>query len=146
MSNLSITGSNQAYRALSIGQLNAFPHLHLRPIDVVVINGPQGRPGFWGGFPLRCLQRLTCPIIATLHCCWRNNSAFEEALANCQWVLEIDKKNVLSQRICGQALIKLNRLDEAEAHLKKAIRLAPKDRAVKRALDELQRQRTSTTS
>ena len=73
MSNLSITGSNQAYRAISIGQLNALQHLHLRPIDVVVFHGPQGRPGFWGGFPLRCLQRLSCPIIATLHCCWRNN-------------------------------------------------------------------------
>ena len=70
---LAFTRSNQAYRAISIGQLNALQHLHLRPIDVVVFHGPQGRPCFWGGFPLRCLQRLSCPIIATLHCCWRNN-------------------------------------------------------------------------
>ncbi len=34
---------------------------------------PSGIPCFEGGFPLRCLQRLSCPIIATLHCCWRNN-------------------------------------------------------------------------
>ena len=73
LSSLTITGSNQAYRAISIGQLNALQRLHLRPIDVVVFHGPQGRPCFWGGFPLRCLQRLSCPIIATLHCCWRNN-------------------------------------------------------------------------
>ena len=71
--NLAFTGSNQAYRAISIGQLNGSHRLHLRPIDVVVFHGPQGRPCFWGGFPLRCLQRLSCPIIATLHCCWRDN-------------------------------------------------------------------------
>ena len=64
---------NQAYRAISTGQLNASPRLHLQPIDVVVFHGPQGRPGFEGGFPLRCLQRLSCPIIATLHCRWHDN-------------------------------------------------------------------------
>ena len=64
---------NQAYRAISTGQLNALPRLHLQPIDVVVFHGPQGRPGFEGGFPLRCLQRLSCPHIATLHCRWHDN-------------------------------------------------------------------------
>jgi len=47
--------------------------LHLRPIDVVVFHGPQGRPSFEGGFPLRCLQRLSCPLIATQHCRWHDN-------------------------------------------------------------------------
>ena len=70
---LAVSGSNQAYRAISTGQLNALLHLHLRPIDVVVFHGPQGRPCFEGGFPLRCLQRLSCPIIATLHCRWHDN-------------------------------------------------------------------------
>ena len=69
----SSTGSDQAYRAISTGQLNALLRLHLRPIDVVVFHGPQGRPGFEGGFPLRCLQRLSCPFIATLHCRWHDN-------------------------------------------------------------------------
>ena len=68
-----VTGSDQAYRAISTGQLNALPHLHLRPIDVVVFHGPQGRPCFEGGFPLRCLQRLSCPNIATQHCRWHDN-------------------------------------------------------------------------
>ena len=63
----------EACRAISTGQLNASPRLHLRPIDVVVFHGPQGRPGFEGGFPLRCLQRLSCPHIATLHCRWHDN-------------------------------------------------------------------------
>ena len=70
---LSSTGSNQAYRAISTGQLNALPRLHLRPIDVVVFHGSQGRPCFEGGFPLRCLQRLSCPLIATQHCRWHDN-------------------------------------------------------------------------
>ena len=70
---LSVTGSDQAYRAISTGQLNALPRLHLRPIDVVVYHGPQGRPSFEGGFPLRCLQRLSCPIMATQHCRWHDN-------------------------------------------------------------------------
>ncbi len=63
----------EACRAISTGQLNALPRLHLRPIDVVVFHGPRGRPGFEGGFPLRCLQRLSCPHIATLHCRWHDN-------------------------------------------------------------------------
>ena len=33
----------------------------------------SGIPCFEGGFPLRCLQRLSCPIIATQHCYWHNN-------------------------------------------------------------------------
>ncbi len=67
------SGSDEAYRAISTGQLNALPRLYLRPIDVVVFHGPQGRPGFEGGFPLRCLQRLSCPHIATQHCRWHDN-------------------------------------------------------------------------
>ena len=73
MGSLSSSGSNQAYRAISTGQLNALLHLHLRPIDVVVFHGSQGRPCFEGGFTLRCLQRLSCPFIATLHCRWHDN-------------------------------------------------------------------------
>ena len=70
---LASTGSNQAYRAISTGQLNALLRLHLRPIDVVVFHGSQGIPCFEGGFPLRCLQRLSCPFIATQHCRWHDN-------------------------------------------------------------------------
>ena len=60
-------------RAISTGQLNALPRLHPRPINVVVFHGSQGRPRFEEGFPLRCLQRLSRPYIATLHCGWRHN-------------------------------------------------------------------------
>ena len=63
----------EAFRAISTGQLNALLRLHLRPIDVVVFHGPQGRPGFEGGFPLRCLQRLSRPHIATQHRRWHDD-------------------------------------------------------------------------
>ena len=58
---LASTGSNQAYRAISTGQLNALLRLHLRPIDEVVYLGPQGylvlrgasRLDAFSGYPFR---------------------------------------------------------------------------------------------
>ena len=55
------TGSNQAYRTISTGQLNALLRLHLRPIDEVVYLGPQGylvsrgasRLDAFSGYPFR---------------------------------------------------------------------------------------------
>ena len=67
--------SNQDNRAISTGKLNALPHLHTRPINVVVYHGSQGRTRFEVGFSLRCLQRLSRPNLATLHCRWRDNSS-----------------------------------------------------------------------
>ena len=64
---------NQADRAISTAWLNALLRLHLRPIDVVVFHGSWARPGFEVSFPLRCLQRLSRPHIATRRCGWRHN-------------------------------------------------------------------------
>ena len=58
---LVVTGSNQAYRAISTGQLNALLRLHLRPIDVMVYHGSQGdlvlrgasRLDAFSGYPVR---------------------------------------------------------------------------------------------
>lgn len=58
---LASTGSNQAYRTISTGQLNALLRLHLRPIDVVVYYGSQGylvlrgasRLDAFSGYPFR---------------------------------------------------------------------------------------------
>ena len=55
------TGSNQAYRTISTGQLNALLRLHLRPIDEVVYLGSQGylvlrgasRLDAFSGYPFR---------------------------------------------------------------------------------------------
>ena len=71
-------GSREAIkfnRAISTGQLNASPRLHTQPINVVVFHGSQGSSRFEVGFPLRCLQRLSRPYVATLHCGWRHNSS-----------------------------------------------------------------------
>ena len=58
---LSVTGSDQAYRTISTGQLSALLRVHLRPIDVVVCHGPQGdlvsrgasRLDAFSGYPVR---------------------------------------------------------------------------------------------
>jgi hypothetical protein len=68
-----INESVQAERAISTGKLRASLRFHTRPIDVVVFHGSLGRTRFEAGFPLRCLQRLSVPRIATLHCGWRHN-------------------------------------------------------------------------
>ena len=65
--------SNQANRTISTGKLHALLHFHTRPINVVVFHGSQGNTRFQVGFPLRCLQRLSRPHIATLLCRWRDN-------------------------------------------------------------------------
>ena len=69
----------QAARPISTGQLNASPRLHLRPINLVIFQGPSGgllpgRSHLQAGFALRCLQRLSLPDIATERCSWRNSS------------------------------------------------------------------------
>ena len=60
-------------RAIRTGQLSASPRLHIRPIDVVVCHGPWARPGFAVGFPLRCVQRLSRPDLATRLRGWRHD-------------------------------------------------------------------------
>ena len=58
---LPVTGSDQAYRTISTGQLSALLRLHPRPIDVVVCHGPQGdlvsrgasRLDAFSGYPVR---------------------------------------------------------------------------------------------
>lgn len=65
--------NDQADRAISTGKLNPLLGLHTRPINVVVFHGSRGRTRFEVGFPLRCIQRLSRPYIATLHCGWRHN-------------------------------------------------------------------------
>ena len=64
--------------AISTGQLHTSPCLHLPPIDLLVLQGPSSRerepkPSLEGGFPLRCIQRLSFPSIATQRCPERDN-------------------------------------------------------------------------
>ena len=57
-------------RRISTGQLHASQRFHLRPISPVFSGTPyfplgNGVSHLEGGFPLRCLQRLSVPNIAT---------------------------------------------------------------------------------
>ena len=68
----------QAARPISTGRLHTLLRFHLRPINLVVYQGPlgtlrSGRSCLEVGFPLRCFQRLSRPNIATQHCPWRDN-------------------------------------------------------------------------
>ncbi len=60
-------------RAISTARLWASLPLHLRPIDVIVSDGPVWRSNLGGGFALRCFQRLSLPDAATRRCPWRDN-------------------------------------------------------------------------
>ena len=63
----------QANRAIRTSKLNALLRLHTWPIDVVVFHGSRAKPGFEVSFPLRCVQRLSRPHLATRQCGWRHN-------------------------------------------------------------------------
>ena|GEM_PF-3595540 len=65
--------NNQADRTISTSKLQTLLSFHTWPINEVVFLGSQGNSCFEVGFPLRCLQRLSRPHIATLHCRWRDN-------------------------------------------------------------------------
>ena len=49
----------QANRQISTGKLNALLRVHLRPINLVVFEVPQGISSLGVGFTLICLQRLS---------------------------------------------------------------------------------------
>jgi len=58
---------------VSTGKLKTFLSLHTRPINHVVYMGALVPEGTWNpdlgvGFPLRCLQRLSFPNVATQPC------------------------------------------------------------------------------
>ncbi len=57
--------------AVRTGRLKRSLAVHARPIDLVVFQEPTHfcwKPHLGGGFALRCLQRLSCPDLATRRC------------------------------------------------------------------------------
>jgi hypothetical protein len=88
-----INESDKAERAISTGKLRTLLRFHTRPIDVVVFHGSSGRTRFEGGFPLRCLQRLSRPHIATLLCGWRHNRSHQRCVHPGPLVLGTDPLN-----------------------------------------------------
>ncbi len=65
-------------RPISTGPLNTLLCLHVRPINLVVYQGPYptkgGKSHLEVGFALRCLQRLSRPYLANEPCTWQYNS------------------------------------------------------------------------
>jgi tetratricopeptide (TPR) repeat protein len=72
--------------------------------------------------------------------------AWDEALADCEWVLEVDKKSAVAWRTCGRAYFMKNDLKKAEAYLKKAALLSKGDTVVKEYLKELEAKKAAPTS
>ena len=71
-------GRDQTSRAISSARLKALQPVHLRPINLVVSQGPSGTlrsriVHLGDGFPLRCIQRLSAHDIATGRCPWRDS-------------------------------------------------------------------------
>ena len=62
-----------SFRAISAARLNVSQRSHLRPIHVVVSDGPPRRPHLGAGFALRCPQRLSRPDAATRLRAWRHD-------------------------------------------------------------------------
>ena len=64
-------------RSISTGQLHALLRFHIRPIYLIVCQGPYhlavGKSHLEGGFTLRCFQRLSQPNLATQRCHGRDN-------------------------------------------------------------------------
>lgn len=73
--------------------------------------------------------------------------AAKEALADAQWVIEVDTRNPVALRTAGRASQLLGELKRARVYLERAQKLSPKDPATQRYLDELteaERAKTST--
>ncbi len=71
-------GRDQTARAISSARLKWLPTVHLRPINLVVSQGPLGtlrsrNIHLGDSFPLRCIQRLSARDIATGRCPWRDS-------------------------------------------------------------------------
>ena len=71
-------GRDQTSRAISSARLKALQPVHLRPINLVVSQGPletlrSRNVDLGDSFPLSCIQRLSARDIATGRCPWRDS-------------------------------------------------------------------------
>ncbi len=72
---------------------------------------------------------------------------YDEAIKDCKWVLEVDKRSSTAWRTCGRAYFMKGDLVKAEKYLKHAQLLQKNDPALKEYLKELaDKKKTSTTS
>lgn len=75
-----------------------------------------------------------------------DREAWDEAIKDCEWVLEVDKKSASSWRTCGRAYTMKGDLKKAERYLKRAQALNRKDPVVKKFLSDLRDRKRAATS
>jgi tetratricopeptide (TPR) repeat protein len=72
--------------------------------------------------------------------------AYDEALKDCKWVLEVDPASVVALRTCGRAAYFLNQLPDARTYLTRAAAAAPNDNVLKGYLEDLKKAETGSVS
>lgn len=72
-----------------------------------------------------------------------SRKAWDEAIVDCEWVMEVDQRSHLAFRTCGQAYLEKGELDRAFELLNQARRLVPRDPLTRRALEDLKKARRS---
>lgn len=75
-----------------------------------------------------------------------DRKAWDEAIKDCEWVLEVDKKSQSAWRTCGRAYAMKGDLEKGERYLKRARALSKNDPMVKKYLDDLREQKRAATS
>ncbi|MBX2811811.1 MAG: O-antigen ligase family protein [Myxococcales bacterium] len=72
--------------------------------------------------------------------------AYHEALVDCRWVLEVDKRSKLAFQICGQALLETKNYKEAKSMLTRAQKVLPEDSLIKTLMLKLDKASSAMTS
>lgn len=70
----------------------------------------------------------------------------KEALADARWVIEVDTRNTVALRTAGRASLLMGDLPRARVYLERAQKLAPRDPATQRYLEELGQAEHAKTS
>ncbi|MFO0725036.1 MAG: O-antigen ligase family protein [Myxococcota bacterium] len=86
------------------------------------------------------------PVRANLAVLKLERGAYAEAMADCQWVLEVEQNNAMALRTCGRASQKLHKLAEAKDYLERAKAQNPRDASVLAYLKELEAPKTTTAA
>jgi tetratricopeptide (TPR) repeat protein len=86
------------------------------------------------------------PVRANLAVLELERGAYQEALDDCLWVLDVEPSNVMALRTCGRAQFKLGALGEARKYLDRAKAVSPSDRALATFLRELEAAEAPTST
>ncbi|MCC7385502.1 MAG: O-antigen ligase family protein [Deltaproteobacteria bacterium] len=78
------------------------------------------------------------PVRANLAALKDQRGAYQEALVDCRWVLDIEPGNAVSLRTCGHAAQQLGQLESAKSFLSQAVAQGSRDPLVKTYLDQVE--------